>query len=684
MEAPHRQRSPWSKIRPDPSFPTVPRKPGLDGLRALAVIGVIVYHLNPAWLPGGFFGVDVFFVVSGYLITSLLVSEFHRVGHIDLRRFWLARARRLLPSVVVMFAVIILASSLFARDALPSLRPDVLFSLLYVVNWWLILHKVSYFAAIGRPPLLLHMWSLSIEEQFYLLWPPALLFLLRRVNLRTVLIVAVVGATVSSVWMGILFHPGLDPSRAYFGTDTHAQGLLIGCALAILVPPWVPKATVTHSARWLLDTIGVVALAGLTTLVVVLGQYSPFDYPWGFVLVDLCAATLIVMVVHPATRLGPLASLSPIRWVGTRSYALYLWHWPIIQLTRPDQDVSFSGWPLLLFRLALMALAAESSHRLVEIPFKRPELWATWRARLRTGVTGPLWAGLSTAVVAGLTATLLLVQGNITPIASLAVGSTSAARSVLPPASTRLRDSLPSTSTSTSPRDSTSTSSSASSSTTATVAPPSTADPATTAPATTGPATSNATAPAGPGTATTTTPTTTPPTTTPPTPGPGPATILASKEPILAIGDSVMLAADDGLTAAFGSNITVDASVGRQVDEGIARLQQYQASGQLATFKTVVIDLGTNGPMTTDLFNQLVSVLQGVPNVVFYNTYDPRSWESTTNDTLAACVPQHPGMIEIDWAAVAPGPGILYPDGIHPTPTTGGNAFAALLTTALS
>jgi peptidoglycan/LPS O-acetylase OafA/YrhL len=700
METRQRPRSPWGKVHRDPTFPGVPRKPGLDGLRALAVVAVIVYHLNSSWLPGGFFGVDVFFVVSGYLITSLLVSEFHRLGRVELRRFWLARARRLLPSVVVLFTVVILASCLFARDALPALRTDVLFSLLYVVNWWLILHKVSYFQSIGRPPLLLHMWSLAVEEQFYLLWPPALAFLLRKVNLRAILILTVLGAIASSVWMGVLFHPGLDPSRAYFGTDTHAEGLLIGCSLAILVPPWATRGAITRRARRVLNVTTLAALGGLVALMVTLGQYSPFDYPLGFDLVDLCTALLIVMVVHPGTRFGRLASIRPIRWVGTRSYALYLWHWPIIQLTRPNQDVPFSGWPVLLLRIALMAVAAELSYRLVEVPFKRPELWARWRAWLIYGEggrawVGQVWAGLSTAAVAGVAALLVLVPGNVSPIASLAVGSTPAARSPITPVRTHAL-SVPGTSPSTAPsgtQTSPSTPSTSIPSNGGTILPPlapytGPGSPPTTVSAV--PAASTGTAPGSttpPTTspASTTTPANTPPaspttTVTPTTP----AEILASKEPILAVGDSVLVAADQGLTAAFGTNITIDAAVGRQVDDGITRLQQYQASHQLATFKTVVVELGTNGPMTTADFDEIAAAVQGVPNVVFYNTYDPEPWEATTNATLAAQIPLHPGWIEINWAAAAPGPGILYPDGIHPTPTAGGDEFASLLTAALS
>jgi peptidoglycan/LPS O-acetylase OafA/YrhL len=719
MEMRQRPRSPWAKVRRDPTFPGVARKPGLDGLRALAVIAVIVYHLDPSWLPGGFFGVDVFFVVSGYLITSLLVSEFHRLGRIDLRRFWLARARRLLPSVAVMFAVIILASCLFARDALPALRTDVAFSLLYVVNWWLIFHKVSYFQSIGRPPLLLHMWSLAVEEQFYLLWPPALAFLLRKVNLRAILILTVVGAVASSVWMGVLFHPGLDPSRAYFGTDTHAEGLLIGCSLAIVVPPWATRRAITRRARRVLNITTVAALGGLVTMLVTFGQYSPFDYPLGFDLVDLCAAALIVMAVHPGTRFGRLVSIRPIRWVGTRSYALYLWHWPIIELTRPRQDLSLTGWPVLVLRIGLMLVTAELSYRLVEVPFKRPELWARWKAWLIYGEggrvwIGQVWAGLSTAAVASVAALLVLVPGNADPIASLAVGSTPAAQSPLAPVHTHSAPvtapstpalatgsvgpartvpsggattlpplvATPMASTGTAPASGSTTTTPGAGATPTTAPPPvsaTTAPPATVAPTTVSPTTAPpATAP----------PTATPPTTVAPsttTVAPTtPAEILASKEPILAVGDSVLVAADQGLTAAFGTNITIDATVGRQVDDGIARLQQYQSTGQLTKYKTVVIELGTNGPMTTAQFDEIAATLSGVANVVFYNTYDPQPWEATTNATLAAQIPLHPGWTEIDWAAVATGPGILYPDEIHPTPTAGGAEFASLLTAALS
>jgi peptidoglycan/LPS O-acetylase OafA/YrhL len=640
------------RARPSDGGPTLTRRPGLDGLRALAVVAVIIFHLNPSWLPGGFFGVDVFFVVSGYLITSLLLQEFLRVDTIDLRRFWARRARRLLPSVVVLVAVVVLAATAFARDALPALRLDVAFSLLYVVNWWLIVHRVSYFAAIGRPPLLLHLWSLAIEEQFYLLWPPVLLFLLRRFRVRVVLALTLAGAVASSVWMGVMFHPGVDPSRAYFGTDTHAQGLLIGCALAMVVPPWAPRIGIALPARRMLCGAGALAAAGLVVLLVTLRQSSSFDYPSGFVLVDLCTAVLVVLVVHPSIAVGPALSHPVVRWLGTRSYALYLWHWPILQLTRPDQDVHLSGWPLLLLRLAIMAAAAELSYRFVEVPFRDPGTWSVLRAHLATGTARYLWAGTSAALVVVLAVLLVAVPAPLSPIRQLDAGATPAAREALPPAVDQRFGPPP------------------------TAGPPSLGTGAPTTPAA---ATANTATPTP--TATTPAPTTAP-TTSPALPAvPGPAQ-LAPKEPILAIGDSVMLAAAPGLTAVFGSGITVDAEVGRQVDAGIARLQQYRSSGTLATFKTVVIGLGTNGALTPDLFDQFVTVLAGVPNVVFVDSYADRPWVATTNTTLAQLIPQHPGWVEDMWTTVAPGPGLLYPDDIHPTPA-GATAYADLLATTL-
>src|SRR5918992_2342578 len=220
----------------------LPYAPGLDGLRALAVIAVLLYHAELSWLPGGFLGVEVFFVISGYLITALLLTEWWQHGRVDLKRFWIRRARRLLPALYLLLAVTLAYAVLFLPGEVAGLRGDVIAALGYVTNWYLVLGNESYFEAIGRPSLLKHLWSLAVEEQFYLLWPPVLALGLgvgaTRWRERRVLLVALAGAAASALLMALLYRPEVDPSRIYFGTDTRATGLLIGAALAFAWTPW--------------------------------------------------------------------------------------------------------------------------------------------------------------------------------------------------------------------------------------------------------------------------------------------------------------------------------------------------------------------------------------------------------------------------------------------------------------
>jgi peptidoglycan/LPS O-acetylase OafA/YrhL len=219
----------------------LPYLPGLDGLRALAVIVVLLYHADLPWLPGGFLGVEVFFVISSYLITALLVAEWRQHGRIDLKAFWFRRARRLLLALYLLLAVTLAYAVVFLPEEVTGLRSDVIAALGYVTNWYLVFGHESYFEAIGRPSLLKHLWSLAVEEQFYLLWPPVLAVGLsmgaRRWRERRVLLVALSGAAASAVLMGALYRPEADPSRLYFGTDTRATGLLMGAALALV---WTP------------------------------------------------------------------------------------------------------------------------------------------------------------------------------------------------------------------------------------------------------------------------------------------------------------------------------------------------------------------------------------------------------------------------------------------------------------
>ncbi len=363
--------------------------PGLDGIRALAVIGVLLYHADLDWIPGGFLGVDVFFVLSGFLITSLILEEFDRSGRIDFAKFYLGRARRLLPPLLLMLAVVAVAAAFVVRDAASQVRADTIASIFYVNNWWYILAESSYFEFIGRPPLLKHLWSLAVEEQFYLVWPAITFLIVRRAGRRGVRIAAIVLALLSTAWMVTLsvrngFPEYADPSRAYFGTDSHAMGLLIGAALATAWRPGRLKADLTPGAKALITGTGIVALLAVAWFFLFVGEFTPWMYrSGGFLVLAVVVAVLIAMATHPASPFGGWLGTQPWRYVGQRSYGLYLWHWPIFMVTRPQLDVPLDGIPLLVLRLALTFGIAELSFRFVEMPIRHGAIdrWVkAWRA----------------------------------------------------------------------------------------------------------------------------------------------------------------------------------------------------------------------------------------------------------------------------------------------------------------
>lgn len=364
----------------------LPYLPGLDGLRALAVIAVVLYHagLN---VRGGFLGVESFFVLSGYLITALLISEWVRGRTIDIRAFWIRRTRRLLPALFVLLAGTAAAVAVLLPDELGHYGGDALASLGYVLNWRLILSGQSYFDPALRPPLLQHLWSLAVEEQYYLLWP--LLFaagarFLRPSGLLAATLALAIG---SSVLLSALHQPGADPSRVYYGTDTRATALLLGSALALVWTPGYLPWTGRRAGRAL-------DLAGLAALGVVLGMYRmmndthPLLYPYGLALVTLATGVVIAAAAHPEARLvSRLLGIETLRWIGRRSYGIYLWHWPVLMLTRPYVDVPFGGWLLLALQFAAMLLLADASYRLVEVPIRHGGWSTAWQhatGRLQT------------------------------------------------------------------------------------------------------------------------------------------------------------------------------------------------------------------------------------------------------------------------------------------------------------
>jgi peptidoglycan/LPS O-acetylase OafA/YrhL len=364
--------------------------PGLDGLRAIAVLAVIAFHLNPDWAPGGLLGVGVFFTLSGYLITDLLLGQRSATGSLQLGQFWIRRARRLLPALFLMIAVVLAWVTLLAPSLLPALRGDVLAATFYVSNWWNIIREASYFARFGPPPPLEHLWSLAVEEQFYLIWPWFLWIVLRFTRKRpalaglTLTSLTLVGAAVSAIAMWVIYQPGVDPTRVYEGTDTRAFGLLIGAALAMVWPSRRLRADrISVNGRLVLDGIGVAGLVVIGLLIWLTGQYSPSLYHGGIVLLSVATAATVAALVHPASLLGEAVGWAPLRWIGVRSYGIYLWHWPIIVLTAPSlqQRPSLS---LQVAQVAATIVVAALSWRFFEEPIRRGALGRLW-TKARSG-----------------------------------------------------------------------------------------------------------------------------------------------------------------------------------------------------------------------------------------------------------------------------------------------------------
>jgi peptidoglycan/LPS O-acetylase OafA/YrhL len=352
----------------------LPYLPGLDGLRAVAVVAVLLYHAGLSWIPGGFLGVEVFFVISGYLITSLLLAEHRRDGTVRLTAFWLRRARRLLPALFALLAVVTLCSLLFLPTEVARLRGDVIGALTYTANWHLVLSDQSYFETVGRPSPLQHLWSLAVEEQFYVVWPVLFSLGIAYWGRARLLRAVAVGAVASSAVMWLLFSPGSDPSRAYYGSDTRASGLLVGAVLAFLWTPWRLRDRAGRFAPLVIDVVGIAALALVVRAFLRTGEFDTGLYRGGFLGLGVLTAVLIGATVHPAGHVGRLLGVRPLRWVGLRSYSIYLWHWPVYVVTRPDVDVPLRGVPLLALRLALTAVLASVSYRWVETPVRRGAL----------------------------------------------------------------------------------------------------------------------------------------------------------------------------------------------------------------------------------------------------------------------------------------------------------------------
>jgi peptidoglycan/LPS O-acetylase OafA/YrhL len=354
--------------------------PAIDGLRAIAVTAVIFYHLGFQWIPGGFLGVDLFFVISGYVITRLLLDSIARSGGLDLRGFYKARARRLLPPMVFMIVVTAFYISIWAQDSVKRFLTDTPFSLSGLMNWWLVAKEQDYFEAIGRPPLLQHTWSLAVETQFYLVWPVLLLIILKRFGKKVIPVAALAIALISGTALFLVslqLDASSSVSHVYFGTDTHSIGLFLGAALAV---SWIPqnfKSEVSNKAQNFIDFIGVFGLVGILGSFLLIDESSPTAYKIAFPLAAIFGAAIITSIVHPASRFAPILQNRVLLWIGERSYAIYLWHWVVFQITRPRVDIDGQDWALIALRILVVLALADISLKLVELPIRsgKVEYW---------------------------------------------------------------------------------------------------------------------------------------------------------------------------------------------------------------------------------------------------------------------------------------------------------------------
>jgi peptidoglycan/LPS O-acetylase OafA/YrhL len=629
-------------VKPGETTTTRERAPGLDGVRALAVLTVIGFHEGASGLRGGFLGVDIFFVLSGFLITDLLIAGYDRTGRLNLADFWTRRARRLLPALAVMLVVVTAAAAVIEPAQEASLRLALLAAATYTSNWYLILHHVSYFAAIsqaGAPPPFDHLWSLAIEEQFYLVWPLIVLCVIVRLDARRARVIcALTGAAVSALIMVIQYTPGGDPSAVYYGTDTHASALLIGAALALAWPlrrlAAIPAA---HTRR--LDMAGI---AGLVVLAWAVGHFSggdPVVYPVGLLLAAVAAAGLIAAAAGHGV-IAALTSIQPLRWIGVRSYGIYLWHWPVIALgTALAGRRASSPWTWLVETGVTIALAS-ASWRFIETPIMRNGLGVTVRhwiqligAASRRPPASPARRAVPVTMAAAVAITFVLAcYGVARPPAAAAPGG------LLRQVANGERVSSESRSTPAVPSPSS-------------------------APSPVGRASARAGA-----------------TPTPPPATCRPAQPRVSGSQVTAVGDSVLLASAAALEAAL-PGVYIDAKVDRQTATGLTLVRSLAAAGRLR--HVVVFSLGTNGPVTTRQLRQLQRAAGSARELVLVSTFGPQAWEHAVNTTLAAAA-RHGKHTELaNWhAAIAARPALLWPDGVHPRPA-GARLYARVVRAAI-
>ena len=616
--------------------------PALDGLRTLAVVAVVLYHLNLTWAQGGLLGVTIFFVLSGYLITRLLINEIAKTGRIDLKSFWIRRIRRLFPAVVTVVVVTCALCTVFNHVMLTKMRPDILPSLLFFNNWWQILHNVSYFNALGDPSPLTHFWSLAIEEQFYLIWPPLLLAMvsmhMSKPNTRRVVLGL---AAVSAVAMMVLYNPATDPSRVYYGTDTRVFSLLLGAWMAFIPDrDLAPARLVRHlgldrlagagkhdksksntaeaattkpselarfwSSPAFIDLLGVVGLVGLAAMVALTNGYTAFQYRGGTLLCSILTLMVIAACVQPQGMVARALAAKPLVWIGKRSYSIYLWHYPLLLLMNPVANINDTPWWHYILQVLLVVAAAECSYRFIETPFRKGAFGRTV-SELRDGTATPAgWVRAHIPTCAACAVVLLVALGGLVFVPDTSALSGEGAEIL----NKEAKNAKPQDQQAADDTDK-----------------------------------DDDGFPDG-------------------------------AYDLLMIGDSVSLRAVDAFDGVFPHS-HIDAEKGRQFDVGRETFEGYIQ--QNLAGRIVVFALGTNGLVTDDQIDAIMADAGSKRIVVFVNTRSPQPWVGPTNQAIANAAKRYKNVRVVDWYGYSANRNELFDgDGTHLS-TTGVTEYLKLI-----
>jgi peptidoglycan/LPS O-acetylase OafA/YrhL len=597
---------------------------GLDGLRAIAVVLVMLFHLLPGSMVGGYVGVDLFFVISGFLITGLLVRERRSTGHIRLRSFWVRRARRLLPALALVLLVCSSIALVLGGDVLVGLGRQLLGASTFSYNWLDIAGGAQYFND-TTPELFRNLWSLAVEEQFYLVWPLVVLALLTFRRARSRLSVVLLIAALSLAAMVTLFTLGAGSTRVYYGTDTHSFGLAIGAALALAVDAR-PPSTWSVGVRRTLPFAGLLSLAGIVLIALTLKEDGALVYRGGLAIVAVLTAIAITACIAPNALLGRALDLEPVRWVGKRSFGLYLWHWPLyvlLGIALPQFTGDRDGLQLLGGAAAcLTVIAASLSYRFVESGIRSRGFGATIRAAVtRAGASrASTWRAAATSAA-------LFAIVTMTGLAIIVAPAEGSVQKTIEAGEHAVRH--------------------------------------------------------APGGGPTTAPTQAAPGQVPvPTPAPAALTTMPTGDQITAIGDSVMLGVAPQLQEAY-PGIDIHAEVSRQFYAAPALLKKIDGKGRLRP--VLVVGLGTNGPVKQGDLDQILAIAGPDRQLVLVNSQAPRGWTKGVNRELAAFASQHHNVWLADWhTAIHDHLNLLYDDKIHAKSAAGGRIYADTVTAAFT